>query len=365
MKIDHPFLKIKDTNILALAFAGGLVFCGANLWFFLGRANHEYSFFEWVDVTYDFSTLYFPLGYLVPGLLSLALARTNRLGARAEGLAAAGCVIALALLGVRMYATHYSPNNLQIRRVGFETPKVDREIRLLHLSDIQSARVGRYEERVFETIRSLDADLIVHTGDLLQPLPPNSWDNEIPKIRPLIGSLDPPLGLFGVYGDCDGSLSRFMEGERFETMRMLEDGGVSLDAGEHGIHIYGYSIGESRNPTKHSFGEWLATIDRRGFVLALGHAPEFILSLAAEDPGADLALAGHTHGGQVRLPFFGSLYIDSEFPREYAMGFHRLGGLRFNVSAGIGCEHAYGVTPIRFFCPPDITLITLKPADET
>jgi predicted MPP superfamily phosphohydrolase len=74
----------------------------------------------------------------------------------------------------------------------------------------------------------------------------------------------------------------------------------------------------------------------------------------------DLALAGHTHGGQVVVPFFGPLLTLSDVPRHVAAGgVHELGPVRVHVSRGVGMER--GSAPqIRFFCPPEICLLTLR-----
>ena len=82
-------------------------------------------------------------------------------------------------------------------------------------------------------------------------------------------------------------------------------------------------------------------------------------SLTAHTARAHLALAGHTHGGQVVLPFFGPPMTLSRLPRRYAGGLHDYHGLPLHVSRGIGMER--GSAPqIRFLCPPEICVIELR-----
>src|SRR5690606_11559425 len=95
------------------------------------------------------------------------------------------------------------------------------------------------------------------------------------------------------------------------------------------------------------------------FTLAFGHAPDYVLYV--HDLPIDLCLAGHTHGGQVRVPWLGPIFTLSRVSREHARGFHELGSLRFNVSSGAGDERSGGLPPIRFLCPTEMTLITLVP----
>jgi predicted MPP superfamily phosphohydrolase len=75
----------------------------------------------------------------------------------------------------------------------------------------------------------------------------------------------------------------------------------------------------------------------------------------------DLCLAGHTHGGQVRLPYWGALVIDSEVPEAWSSGFARIGIPYLNVSAGAGSNRFGGLPPMRLNCPTEMTLIELAP----
>jgi len=90
------------------------------------------------------------------------------------------------------------------------------------------------------------------------------------------------------------------------------------------------------------------------FALVLTHAPEAFEELA-ERPAARLVLAGHTHGGQVRLPFIGALRVPSRYGTRFASGLFKLSDTLFYVNAGMGMSHV----PIRFLCRPELTFITL------
>jgi hypothetical protein len=94
--------------------------------------------------------------------------------------------------------------------------------------------------------------------------------------------------------------------------------------------------------------------------IALTHSPEPpLLDLMAVD-GFDLLLAGHTHGGQVCMPFFGALITNCGLPRSMAKGLHRWPGSDswLHVSAGLG---THPTAPIRFACFPEASLLTLIP----
>jgi predicted MPP superfamily phosphohydrolase len=95
------------------------------------------------------------------------------------------------------------------------------------------------------------------------------------------------------------------------------------------------------------------------FHIVLGHAPDFALGSVP----ADLLVAGHTHGGQVQLPFIGPLVTLSHVPRAWAAGgLTRLDDDRFLVvSRGIGMERDLAPR-LRFLCQPQLVVIDLKPA---
>lgn len=91
-------------------------------------------------------------------------------------------------------------------------------------------------------------------------------------------------------------------------------------------------------------------------VLLLGHEPDFA-DTVSDFGGVDLMLSGHTHGGQVRLPALMPMFLP-DMGRKYIHGAYRMRDLQLYVNRGIGTVHL----PIRFRCPPEITLITLQPA---
>ncbi len=86
----------------------------------------------------------------------------------------------------------------------------------------------------------------------------------------------------------------------------------------------------------------------------LYHLPD----LAGHTSGIDLYLAGHTHGGQIRLPLVGALFTASAVARRLAEGTHQLGTTLLHTSRGLGMEGA-GAPRMRFLCPPEVTLVEL------
>jgi len=96
----------------------------------------------------------------------------------------------------------------------------------------------------------------------------------------------------------------------------------------------------------------------RGPVIFLYHYPDAIYGLAGR---ADLYLCGHTHGGQVALPFYGALITLSKYGKRFEGGRYEVGGTTMYVTRGVGME-GYHTPPIRFLAPPEVVFIELAPA---
>jgi predicted MPP superfamily phosphohydrolase len=92
--------------------------------------------------------------------------------------------------------------------------------------------------------------------------------------------------------------------------------------------------------------------------IVIGHQPDYVIPLSASTR-VDLALAGHTHGGQVALPFFGPPYTSSPLPRRYAGDLHDYRGTLLHVSRGVGMER-WTAPQVRFLCPPEICVLDLR-----
>lgn len=272
-----------------------------------------------------------------------------------------GIFIALGIFALGHYVTHIEPSRMIVREENIESSKVSEPLRILHLSDIQSGGIGDYERRVFRQIEILQPDLIVHSGDWLQPIPPKTFESELPELLALIRRMNPPLGFFGVYGDTDGAWYDLSQ-ESIQPLIMMESRPYLIEWSGGTLALRGLGLFQShyaemaRQPVR----EWLESAPEDAFRLLIGHSPDYVLNVS--DLDIDLCLAGHTHGGQIRFPFLGPLIIDSDVPLEWSRGFRKVGNTRLNVSAGLGSTHSAGLPSIRLFCPTEMTLILVNPS---
>lgn len=347
-------------GLLILALLG---FAGGNLFALLLLAT-RWHFFDWVAFTYRFNTLGMPV---ILGALSLAAALLARRAppSMRRSLRRTGLFLAAwgaAAFGTYVYATHVEPNRLVLREVRLASSKITRPLRILHISDLQSDAIGAHEARAFAEMVALAPDLIIHTGDLLQPVPPATIASELPKVRALLEGLTPPLGVFHVQGDTDGPIAHLAR-DGIGPMRFLVNDDVTLELPGGGrLRLLGLDLDPSSydEHTERIIHRWHRRTFPDELTVVAGHRPDF--ALVTERYPIDLTLAGHTHGGQIRLPFIGPLTILSRVPRAWGRGFREVGQTRLNVSAGIGAEHVLGIPSIRINCPPEMTLIELVPA---
>lgn len=315
-----------------------------------------------VRAIYNFNTILAPILFACSSLVILILTRKKPTARVVRGIALLELLLAVSMAVTRIYATHIEPTQLQVREVVVYSPKITRPFSLLHISDIQSAGIGPYEAKVFNTIRALNPDLILDTGDLLQPAFPNTYRSELPKLAELFRTLSPPLGMFTSEGDTTGPIN---DASADETggIEFLRSHGKVIDVDGLRLRIFGLTLYNSTpagSPAiRPVLKSWLEK-EPDTLNIVFGHRPDYILSV--NDLPIDLCLAGHTHGGQIRLPFIGPLITFTRIPKEWARGFREVGQTRLNVSAGIGAEHAHGLPSIRINCPPEMTMIRCKPA---
>ncbi len=269
--------------------------------------------------------------------------------------------VPLALLLVTYWqAYHVGPHDLRIRThaVDRSGPTAEGVLRVLHLSDIQACEIGGYERRVIREAMRLAPDLILMTGDYVHARTDDRerLDDELREL--LRGEhFGAPLGVFAVGGDTDGGNEHLFDGL---GVRWLADESatVRLPGGKN-LVIVGLTRARSRLQGGQDPLPVVQAAPQGDLVFVIGHGPDYVMALAGH-VRVDLALAGHSHGGQVVLPFFGPPMTLTRIPRRYAAGglvdYH---GLRLHVSRGIGMER--GSAPqIRFLCPPEICLLEVR-----
>jgi predicted MPP superfamily phosphohydrolase len=268
-------------------------------------------------------------------------------------------VLSAAIAAVYVDAVQVEPRLVFVRRHALDRSggRPSRALRILQVSDLQTPAIGAHEERALRRGLAERPDVIVLTGDYVQyDLGARTEDQAEADLRALMARIGftAPLGVFATDGDAGPPCSEVFEGA---AVRCLVDETILLEPpGMEPVALTGLSQdrGRVREP------EWLRALFARGpsapHRIVISHAPDFVDSLPSP---VDLVLAGHTHGGQVVLPFFGPLRTGTRLPRRYAGDLHDFAGTPLHVSRGVGMERDFA-PQVRFFCPPEICVLDVR-----
>jgi predicted MPP superfamily phosphohydrolase len=214
-------------------------------------------------------------------------------------------------------------------------------IRIVQISDVHSGGRPVLEEKLPGLIAAERPDVIAFTGDAL-----NSGEG-LPIFRKLMTSLAAIAPTFAVRGNWDRAF--WSKQGLFGGTGVRELRGEALDVEIRGqrLRVIGGEFGATA-----ALRVVVASSDAGPPVVALVHSPDAVNDV----PRASLVLAGHTHGGQIRLPWYGALMTLTKAGKRFEAGLYRVRDSWLYVNRGIGTERGM---PVRFLCRPEITVIDL------
>jgi uncharacterized protein len=260
-----------------------------------------------------------------------------------------GCLAIAALAALLLaYARWIEPRWVEVTHHELAVPAsaglpAGRRLRIAHLTDLHTRGLGANERKLLETLDAEQPDLIVITGDSVADR--GSYED----VRMLLARLRAPLGVFAVRGNWENWIRVPDETAFYAStgVRLLVNEAVELAPG---IWIAGFDDPRSGLV---QFERAAAAIPRGAFCIALFHSPELFDELLVP---ANLCFAGHTHGGQIRLPFVGALWLPEGCGR-YEAGWYERANAKLYVGRGLGTS----ILPLRFLCRPEIAIVTLAP----
>lgn len=235
----------------------------------------------------------------------------------------------------------------EVRHVRFEFPNLPAEaegFRILHLSDLHIDGQDGLADVVAGVVSGLRVDLCVMTGDYRFAVE-GPCERVYAGMRKVLRAVRAPRGVLAILGNHDEAnmaLELAEMGARMLINEAVQVGGMWI-IGVDDAHYYGCD--DLSTP--------LASVPQDAFKLLLAHTPE--LYVEAAKAAIDLYLCGHTHAGQVRLPYWGPMILNAACPKAYTQGRWRHGSTAGYTSAGVGCS----LLPVRFNCAPEIAVIEL------
>ena len=222
-----------------------------------------------------------------------------------------------------------------------------RPISILHLTDVHIRQHSADLETIARMLRDVRPDLTLITGDIVT----KGWTEE--AVAFFLDALPPaPLGRFAVMGNWEYWTNALPQ----PWKARLQEHGVTLlreewqDVGP--VVVAGTDDQWAGTPDPVSF---CARLPKNRPIITMTHSPDLFPQLCT--PDVALVLAGHTHGGQVRLPRLGAIW-SPKGTGHYVGGWYRHQSTHLFVSRGLG----WSVAPLRLYCPPELAWITLTPA---
>jgi predicted MPP superfamily phosphohydrolase len=246
------------------------------------------------------------------------------------------------------------PSLLRVRRAEIPLQRWPRPLRIVALADIHAGSPWNWTGNLRRVVARANAerpDLVVLLGDYVTQgvlggrfIPPE-------ETAPVLAQLRAPLGVFAVLGNHDGWLdaSRVRRALEASGIPVLENEARPVGEGAGRFWVAGLADAWTGDP---SIKGALARVPENEPVLLLTHNPDVFPQVPAR---VELTLAGHTHGGQVRLPFLGPPLVPSVYGRRYAAGLVREDGRWLFVTTGIGTS----IVPVRLGVPPEISVLDI------
>jgi len=247
-----------------------------------------------------------------------------------------------------LYGYFIEPYWVEVKKVEISTSKLHQTtMRIVQISDTHCAIRPLNEKKTVEIINGLKPDIIVFTGD--------SANNSrgLKRFKETMGKLEGRLGKFAVRGNIDVYL--WPGADIFGGTGFVELDGNSIEIDKNGEKIWITGVSCEKED---KIGDALKKVPEDCFSIFLYHFPDLAEDLNGLN--VDLYLAGHTHGGQIDLPFYGAVITLSKFGKRYESGEYKVGNTVLYVNRGLGL--AAGINPkMRFFARPEITVFDLKP----
>ena len=272
-------------------------------------------------------------------------------------------LIAVGIGFLLLWSFYIEPSSLSYKRYEItldDWPTSQDGLSVAVIADLHVGAPYMPLERVKTIVRSVNnikPDLILLAGDYSIDEIGRVIGGTFVKRQPIareLSKLKAKLGVFAVLGNHDWYNGADKARQVFEGVGIpvLDDEAIEIKDGKNRFWLVGIS---DYLKGRHDVGKAFRGVPKDASVIVLTHNPDVFPELPRP---VSIGLAGHTHGGQVRLPFIGSPVVPSSYGQRYIAGHIIENGKHFFVSPGIGTS----IIPIRFRMPPEIPIITLRSA---
>ena len=252
-------------------------------------------------------------------------------------------IITLLLAG---YSYFIEPNKLEVTNYTIQDKELS-GVKIVFASDFHIKPYGQKRlEKVVETINAQNPDVVISAGDFVCGHTEHSTMHP-QKIAEGLAKVKSKYGFYTTLGNHDGWYDRWYIKELLEkqNIKVLNNKNEKLQINGKEIFIAGVEDMMTAFPNMED-----ALKGTKTPTILLTHTPDVFPDIPRN---VNLTLAGHTHGGQVRLPLLGALIVPSDYGNKYSSGLIEEKGKKMIVTNGIGVS----ILPIRFNCPPEVIVI--------
>lgn len=256
-------------------------------------------------------------------------------------------IILFILLGC--YSLFIEPNKLEVNHYKIQ----DAQLKGLNIVFASDFHIKPYQQKrldkVIELINAENPDLVLSVGDFV------SGHNEkmtmpIEDISKELGKIKSKYGFYTTLGNHDGwyGTEKVKKSLQANGIKVLDNENISIQVNNKTIYIAGIEDLMTGKPNINK-----ALDETKTPTILLTHSPDMFVKVPED---INLTLAGHTHGGQVRIPFIGPIFTASNFGDKYTKGLVEEKGRNLITTTGIGTS----ILPIRFNCLPEIVVIKFE-----
>lgn len=253
-------------------------------------------------------------------------------------------VFILALLSVMTlgYSYFIETNWLEVTRHQINLKaNSNKKLKIIQISDLHTKGIGTIEEKVIKTVQSEKPDIIFLTGDIATP------DGTKSGYEKVLKELKAKKAIYYIPGNWEDwePISDLSDILKRNNIIDLTNKSIQLD---HKLWLAGFADAPTGNPDLRI----LKNIPNDSKIISIFHSPIFFDKVSNS---IDLAYAGHTHGGQIRLPLIGSIALPPG-SGNYDQGWFQKNRAKMYVNRGIGTS----IVPLRFLCRPEISVFEIN-----
>lgn len=278
-------------------------------------------------------------------------------------------IFLIAIISLCYYEVYISYNKITENNYTIENKKISKDINLVIISDLHDNELGEKNKELIDKINSLSPDIILVVGDVV-----NSDSSNSNIVTNLMKDLCKNNKVFYSLGNTD---KYYIESGTSDLVKELKDVGVTVLDNEYkdikingnnirigGMYAYAFGLNGNNDVDKDTMEEGVYDFltdfqNTDSYKIMMAHRPDsFIFGNASKIWDVDLVVSGHTHGGQVRVPFKGGLYVGDQgwFPK-YDKGLFDLNKIKILITSGLGS----GKQKVpRFNNPPEVVNLKIS-----